>query len=81
MMRQTAFHETAGPGLPRSRAGVLAGGRRRIITPPLRPRTEEEERMITEGLLQAMRACQLSAKRNGIDKLTDEEFEQLVYGD
>jgi len=81
MMRQAAFDEAVRPGLPRFRAGVFFEEEEKKITLPFRPRTEEEEWILTEQAIQAMRACQLEAERNGINDLTEEEFEQLVYGE
>ena len=46
---------------------------------------EKEEspapRRRAKNLTEAIRACQASAKRNGIYDLSDEEFERLIHDD
>nr|VFJ57102.1 MAG: hypothetical protein BECKDK2373B_GA0170837_106310 [Candidatus Kentron sp. DK] len=80
-MTQAVSNETARSNLSYFRPGAFSGQEWEAAIPPSRPRTEQEERELTKQLKEAIRACQLSAKRNGIDKFTDEEFDDLVYGD
>nr|VFJ43561.1 MAG: hypothetical protein BECKFM1743A_GA0114220_100099 [Candidatus Kentron sp. FM]VFJ55063.1 MAG: hypothetical protein BECKFM1743C_GA0114222_101504 [Candidatus Kentron sp. FM]VFK07181.1 MAG: hypothetical protein BECKFM1743B_GA0114221_100344 [Candidatus Kentron sp. FM] len=41
--------------------------------------TKEDEEIIIEGFLASVRACQRQAEENGIKKLSQKEFDELVY--